>query len=149
LTPIAAHMRARYPGIPEEPSILDMRAAFEPVDALLAHIEAGELTYEQNTPVLIIGDTACEICPAMAGWVETFERIAIRLGTPIDLSPLIRIGKKLSLGIMLEESDLARAKLLVDRCRAIYLACPTHHRVGATNETLISVELERMGLIKE
>lgn len=145
--PIEAAFDRAFPRTPTTSSVIDMFKAFWPLDRLLADLYAGEIGYAGITPVMLDHDgTWGEIVPSLTGWASCLERIARRLDTPLDLSFLLRLAKRLENGIFMDISDVDRAKSLIDRCRAIYLACPVHIRKAATVEEFIDIEIEQLGL---
>lgn len=145
--PIEAALDRAFPRIPSTSSVIDMFKAFWPLDRLLADLAAGEIGYAGLTPVMIDHDGSYgEIVPSLTGWTSCMERIARRLGTPLDLGLLRRIGKRLEDGVFLSVSDVDRARALIDRCRAIYLACPVPVRKAATVDELIDIAVEEYGL---
>lgn len=145
--PIEAGLDIAFPRIPSNSSVIDMLKAFWPLDRLLADLYAGEVSYAGLTPVMIDADGSYgEIVPSLNGWTSCMERIARRLDLPLELGLLRRIGKRIENGILLDVSDIDRAKALIDRCRAVYLACPVHVRKAATVDEFIDIEIEELGL---
>lgn len=145
--PIEAAFDIAFPRLPTTSSVIDMFKAFWPLDRLLADLDAGEIGYVGPTPVMLDNDgNLGEVVPSLNGWTSCIERIARRLDIPVDISLLRRIGKRLEAGILLDASDLTRARALVDRCRAIYLASPVSVRKAATVEELIDIAVEEYGL---
>lgn len=145
--PIEVAFDTAFPRYPATSSVVDMFKAFWPLDRLLADLYAGEVGYAGLTPVMIDHDGQYgEIVPSLNGWTNCMERIARRLDIPLDLGLLRRIGKRIENGILLDVSDIDRARALVDRCRAVYLASPVHVRKAATVDELIDIEIEDLGL---
>ncbi|MDP3440980.1 MAG: hypothetical protein U0989_02615 [Azonexus sp.] len=145
--PIEAGLDQAFPRYPASSSVTDMFNAFWPLDRLIDDLYAGEVSYAGLTPVMIDHDGSYgEIVPSLNGWSSCMERIARRLDIPLDLGLLRRIGKRIENGILLDVAAIDRAKTLIDRCRAIYLACPVHVRKAATVDEFIEIEIEELGL---
>lgn len=147
LKPIEAGLDQAFPRTPTTSSVIDMFKAFWPLDRLIKDLYTGEVSYAGMTPVMIDHDGQYgEIVPSLTGWASCMQRIARRLGTPLDLSFLLRLAKRLENGVFMDTTDVDRAQSLIDRCRAIYLACPVHVRKAATVEEFIDIEIEELGL---
>ena len=145
--PIPAAIQALYPAIPREAGVADMFRAFEAIDGLMAELATGELTVEGCLPVMRDWDGGwCSVAPAIQGWCDCFERIAAALGLPLDLSFLRRLSARLTNGVLLCTTDLDRAGAVIDRCRALYLACPTRTRQSAVLAEQIAIALDEHGL---
>lgn len=145
--PIFEGILKAYPPIPLESSINDMLKAFWPLDRLLDDLRSGEVAFAGMTPVMIDHDGSYgEIVPSLTGWSSCMERIAKRLSIPLDLSLLVRIAKRLEAGVLLDQADIDRTAYLVDRCRAIFMACPVRIRKACTVDELIEIAVEDYGL---
>lgn len=145
--PLEAAFDIAFPRYPATSSVVDMFKAFWPLDQLLRDLYAGEVGYAGTTPVMLDADGSYgEIVPSLTGWASCMERIARRLDTPLDLGLLCRIGKRLEAGMLMDVGDIDRAAALIDRCRAIYLACPVSVRKAATVDEFIDIEIEMLGL---
>lgn len=145
--PIAAGIETSFPVLPKTSSAADMIKAFEPIDKLIADLYAGEVSYVGPTPVMYdhLGDYS-EIVPCIIGWTNCLERIARRIDIPLDLGMMRRVAKRLEAGILLDVSDLDRVAALIERCRAIYLACPVHIRLSSILDEQIDIAMDEYGL---
>ncbi|HJW25151.1 MAG TPA: hypothetical protein VJ576_09655 [Rhodocyclaceae bacterium] len=145
--PIPDAIQAIYPSVPSQASVMDMFSAFEAIDGLMAELATGEITMEGPAPVMRDweGDW-CEVSPALHGWCDCWERIARAMGQPLDLAFLRRLASRLENGVLLCITDLDRASALIDRCRALYLACPTRTRQAAVLDERIAIALDEHGL---
>ena len=145
--PIEAAFDRAFPRRPSTSSVIDMIKAFWPLDRFLADLYADDIGFAGTTPVMLDHDgTWGEIVPSLASWTSCIERIARRLDTPLDLSLLRRIGNRIESGMPLDVDDIDRAKSLIDRSRAIYLACPVHIRKAAVVDEYIDIAIDELGL---
>lgn len=145
--PLEAAFDTAFLRLPTTSSVFDMAKAFAPIDSLIADLYAGEISYLGVDPVMLDHEGGfAEIVPSLNGWTSCMERIARDLDIPLDLGLLRRIGKRLEAGMLLDVADIDRAKALVDRCRAVYLACPVFIRKAATVVELIDIEIGDLGL---
>lgn len=136
-----------YPSPAREASFASMLKAFSSIDALIASLEQGEVDVEAGVPVMRDWDGGwCEIAPALHGWCDCWERIARRMQTDIDLGLLRRMANRLANGMLLNLSDVDRAKAITNRCRALYLACPPAVRESAVLEERIAIAFDEIGL---
>lgn len=147
--PVAAGIAAAYPRESNVAAVASMIKSFEMVDGLLAALEAGEIDVEQGVPVMRDWEGEwVQIAPALRSWCDCWERIARRMRAELDLGHLRRLANRLDNGMLLEVSDVARARALTDRCRALYLACPVDIRIAAVLDERIAIELDDLGLRK-
>lgn len=145
--PIAAGIATAYPIKDNRATVTAMHATFSTIDGLLASIVQGEIDVEAGVPVMRDWDDGwCEIAPALHGWCDCWECIARRMGTELDLGHLRRLANRLAHGMLLEVSDVARARAITDRCRALYLACPIDVRQAAVRDECIAIEFDALGL---
>lgn len=146
-TPIAQAIAAALPPVPCEPGIIDMYKAFAAIDRLIASLYRGEIDVEGSTPVMADWDGWCELAPAIHGWCDCWERIASHMGQPLqDLAFIRRLVNRLSAGMLIDVSDIDRAKTTINRCRALYFACPNWIRKSAVQDELIAIALDELGL---
>lgn len=146
-TLIAQAIATALPIIPSEPGILDMKTAFAPIDAMIESLYRGEIDFEGSTPVMADWDGWCELAPALHGWCDCWERIASHMGQPLpDLAFIRRLVNRLSAGMLIDVSDIDRAKTTINRCRALYFACPNWIRKAAVQDEMIAIALDELGL---
>lgn len=146
-TAIAASLAVAFPATPVETTVPYMLRAFWPLDCLVADLRAGEVSYAGLTPVMLDHDGSYgEIIPSLEGWCSTFERIAARLGSTIDLGHMRRIGKRLETGMLIDTADIDRFSSQVERCRQIFLACPIWIRNQCYLDECIAMAVEDLGL---
>ena len=78
------------------PSLLDEFTVFDMPQTILDKICNGEIEAHQGVPVFRDNTgELCEVCPALAGWIFTWQRINDQLGSGLDLNPLKRLHNKL------------------------------------------------------
>jgi len=147
LIPIAAALHQAFPRHPQYASAFDMLRAFAPIDRLLDDISAGEVLFAGADPVMYGYDGEYdEVVPSLLTWTRTLERMADRINVPLDLGLIRRIGKRLEVGMVIDDTDLVSSRQLLDKARSVYIATPTRHRKAATTEEMIDIELEVLGL---
>lgn len=145
--PIAAGIDAAFRQPPNTSSVTDMLKAFAPIDELIADLYAGEVAYAGPTPVMHDHDgTLAEIVPCIIGWTNCLERIARAIAIPLDLGLMRRIAKRLEAGILLDVADLDRTAAQINRCRAIFLACPVAIRQSCVLDEQIEIAIDEYGL---
>lgn len=145
--PIALAIAGAMPAIPATSSIIDMQKAFSPIDTLLQSLYQGEIDFEGSVPVMQDWDGWCELAPAIHGWCDCWERIARQMGAQLDdIAFIRRLANRLTAGILLDVGDIDRAKAAINRCRALYLACPTWIRQSAVQDEMIAIALDELGL---
>lgn len=128
-------------------SVVDMANAFSPIDSLVADLYAGEIGYVGPTPVMVDHDgELSEIVPCIIGWTSCMERIARAIDIPLDLGLMRRVAKRLEAGILLDVADLDRMSALINRCRAIFMACPVFIRKACVVDEQIDIAIEEYGL---
>lgn len=143
--PLEAAFDAAFPRKPKESSVRDMWKAFWPLDRLIADLYTGDIAYAGAAPVMIDHDGEYGmVVPSLEGWCSVMERIARRLQLPLDLGHLRRLAKRLDNGVLLDVADIDRAAQLVDRCRAVFLACPVHVRQQVTNDEFIEIYMSEI-----
>lgn len=146
--PIAAGIAAAYPIERREAAVSAMFKAFATIDSLIASLEHGEVDAEGGIPIMRDWEGGwCEIAPALRGWCDCWELIARRMGADLDLGHLRRLANRLDKGMLLEVSDVDRARVITDRCRALYLACPVDTRLAAVRDERIAIEFDALGLV--
>ena len=116
--------RGRLP-MPERvvplPSILDEFTVFDMPQSIIDNIKQGQINAYQGKPVF--RDNAghlCEVCPALAGWIETWQLINGKLGTNINLAPLSKIYNKLQVDMPLTLQDVAAAEETLNAMRQVF-----------------------------
>lgn len=145
--PIAGCIMDAWPARPSQSSIIDLWKCFWPLDRLVEALQAGEVCYGGATPVMLDHDGQYgEIIPSLAGFCSTLERMARAIRIPLDLGHMLRVAKRLEIGVLLEVSDIDRFAALVDRCRAIFLACPAWIRHRAYLDECIGMAIADLGL---
>lgn len=145
--PISDGITGAYLVQPRTASFASMVKAFASIDGLLSSLEQGEVDVESGVPVMRDWDGGwCEIAPALHGWCDCWERIAARMGTALDLGHLRRLANRLASGMLLNLSDVDRARSITNRCRALYLACPPALREAAVLDERIAIALDEAGL---
>ncbi len=100
------------------PAMLDEFTVFDMPQTILDKISNGEIEAYQGRPVF--RDNAgvlCEVCPALKGWIETWERINASLDLNINLRPLTIIHNKLDVSMLISKQQIDQAKTTLTEMR--------------------------------
>jgi hypothetical protein len=103
------------------PSLLDEFTIFDIPERILSKLRNGEIEALQGRPVFTdnTGDLQ-EVCPALEGWIFTWQRINDKLGLNLCLAPLRKLHNKLQACMLLSHTDVTQAQAALDSIRAIY-----------------------------
>lgn len=146
-TVIAQGIQQAFPHYAGTSSIFDMVTAFWPLDRLIEDMLADQVSFAGPVAVMLDKDGSYgEIVPSLAGWCSAFERMARRIGIPLDLGTMRRISRRLDIGMLIDHDDIDRFVQQVNRCRAIFLACPVWIRKQAYLDECIEIALDDLGL---
>jgi hypothetical protein len=125
------------------PAALDEFTVFDMTQTLLNKISNGAIEAYRGEPVF--RDNAgqlCYVCPALKGWVETWELINDQLGTNINLYPLRRIHNKLDAGMILAEGEISAAKDTLLSMRLVFRAADRSRIASIARSAQIKILLE-------
>jgi hypothetical protein len=105
------------------PKILDEFTVFDMAQTIIDKISHGEIEAYQGRPVFRDNTGAlCEVCPALAGWIETWHSINDRLGTNINLTPLEKLLKRLHNSVPITEAEIHAAADTLHSMRLVFRA---------------------------
>lgn len=115
------HRPPRQPGKPIRPWPHEVRHVFAPIEQIFDELRQGEITEINGNPAFRDSEwNWFTVSPAIAGWVDTWQRLNQQFGLNIDLAPLQALGEALDTGAMLTMPDVEAAYQVIVRCREAY-----------------------------
>lgn len=104
------HRKFQYERTIPLPRMLDEWTIFDCPQRIINTILTGEVPSIMGKPVFLDnqGDW-CEVCPALSGWIFTWQRIIDRLGHNASLIALGKLHNKLQADMPLQTSDVHQA----------------------------------------
>lgn len=129
------------------PTILEVRAAFNPLDRFIADLEAGEMSVGAiaGKEEVYFEDDMLDrypVAPVLDGWISCWERFIRVFGLALDLAPLRTVHKKLKAGVLITQEEVTAAKTCIDTQRKIYRTLDVYKVRDAANTEQIAIELE-------
>jgi hypothetical protein len=116
------HRPPRQPGKPIRPWPHEVHHVFSPIEQVFDELRQGVITEIAGQPAFRDGEgNWFTVAPAIAGWVDTWQRLNQRLGLGIDLAPLQALGEALDAGAMLTVADVEAAYQVIVRCGYGYI----------------------------
>lgn len=105
-----------------KPWLHEIHYVFAPIDAVFDQLKTGEIMCdEKGTPIFRdFEGKLYELCPAIDGWVETWDAIARKWGFELDLEPLAKLSRKLNYGVILTPADVEAGHAVINRCRELF-----------------------------
>jgi len=133
-----AMKKARKPA-PERiiplPPMLDEFTVFDMAQTILDKIANGAIETVQGNPVF--RDNAgilCYVCPALDGWIKTWQRINDELGTNINMQAFGRIHNKLSADMPITDIEIEAALDALQAMRTVF-RCSDRSRIASIATT--------------
>jgi hypothetical protein len=118
---------------------------FRPLDQIFAQLRAGEVDAERGTPVFLAGkDHWAAICPALEGWIATWQLIGERFRLGIDQTPLDSLRRKLDAGMPMVPGEVEAAAAVIGAQRVAYARLNAHEVKAISRTAEIKLELESM-----
>lgn len=126
------------------PAPIDEFTVFDMPQTLLDKItQSGAIESIQGT--VVFRDPAGEwtqLCPALDGWIFTWEKISKDLNVPLDLTPLKRLNKKLYADMPLSKADCDSSRTALHDCRKIFRSCDRRHVMQIAKDAQIAILME-------
>lgn len=92
------------------PPLLDEFTIFDIPQTILDRIAAGEIEAANGVPIFRDNTGAWnEVCPALDGWIFTWQRISDAMQLGLNLKPLQRIHAKLDRDMPISQADICDA----------------------------------------
>lgn len=103
------------------PPLVDEFTIFDIPQSILTQISHGAIDSMQGVPVFRDNTGEwCEVTPALAGWIFTWEKLNAELELRLDLSPLNIICKRLQSFTPITRENIGNALLCLDACRMAF-----------------------------
>lgn len=127
----------------KRPTLPQIVSVFAPVDRIIIELERdGTINVNaQGVPVFLDGGEWHEVCPALNGWIELWDRMIAKYSIHLDLEPLRKLHKKLLYASPLLENDVSSAKATISQCRKLYrgMDCDAVASVARTQQVSIAL----------
>lgn len=144
------HRPPRQPGKPIRPWPHEVRHVFAPIEQVFDELRQGEITEIAGQPAFCDGEgNWFTVAPAIAGWVDTWQRLNQRLGLGIDLAPLQALGESLDTGAMLTMPNVEAAYQVIVRCREAYRMMDVNAAKAAARDSDLAILLAEATVKKE
>jgi len=125
------------------PALLDEFTIFDMPQTILDKLRNGEIEAYQGRPVFRDNTGAiCEICPALSGWIYTWQRINDELGLNINLDPLGRLHNKLQADMPLQLADIEAAETTLTTMRQVFRASDRRQIASIAKTAQIAILIE-------
>lgn len=129
------------------PAAIDEFTVFDMPQTLLDKItQSGEIESLQG--VIIFRDPSGdwnELCPALDGWIFTWEKISKDLNANLNLTALKRLNKKLYESMPLSKTDCDSANAALDDCRKLFRSCDRKQVMKIAKDAQIAILMEGKG----
>jgi hypothetical protein len=132
------------PGKINKPHLDEVYRAFAPIEEIFDALRTGSVDSLGDIPV-IRSESAnmyYEMAPSIAGWVDCWELMRVKLGFDVDLVPVAQLAAKLKSGEPLTVDELDAAYAAVDRCRRIYRSLDVYEVRSIVRTQQIKHEME-------
>lgn len=144
------HRPPRQPGKPIRPWPHEVRHVFAPIEQVFDELRQGVITEIAGQAAFCDGEgNWFTVAPAIAGWVDTWQRLNQRLGLGIDLAPLQAMGESLDAGAMLTVADVEAAYQVIVRCREAYRVMDVNAAKAAARDSDLAILLADSVMSKE
>jgi hypothetical protein len=103
------------------PALLDEFTIFDIPERILQKLQNGEIEALQGRPVFIdnTGELQ-EVCPALEGWIFTWQRISDQMGLNLNIAPLGKLHNKLQACMLLTPRDVMEGQAALASIRNVY-----------------------------
>lgn len=109
------------PKVVSLPALLDEFTVFDHIDTMLMKIGNGYIESVQGVPVFRTNEgKLMQVCPALQGWIETWQMINEKLSLVIPVQHLQKVCNKLHYSTVITERDLNLAKATNAMCKAVF-----------------------------
>jgi len=125
------------------PALLDEFTIFDMPQTIMEKLRNGEIEAYQGRPVFRDNTgTLCEICPALSGWIFTWQRINDELGLNINLEPLGKLHNKLQADMPLQPADVDAADATLKIMRQVFRASDRNRIASIAKTAQIAILIE-------
>ncbi len=103
------------------PFLFDQFTVFDFMDTFLQKIKNGYIESVQGVPVFTDNEgKLTELCPALMGWIETWEFIFEKIGVNIPMASLRKIHNKLLYNSPLSRAEIYAAEVTNNECMQLF-----------------------------
>ena len=126
-----------------KPWLHEIHLVFAPIDAVFDQLKSGEiLCDDKGVPIFKdFEGQLYELCPAIEGWIETWEALSRNFRFHLDLEPLKKLNKKLEYGVILNEKDVEDGYSVINRCRELFRNMDVHAVKSVVRTQEIKIEM--------
>lgn len=126
------------------PALLDEFTVFDMPQTMLDKLINGEIESVHGVPVFYDNEGGLnEICPALQGWIYTWQRINEKLNANIDLAPLQCINNKLNADSIITMNEVMAARQSLDGMRKFFRSTDRKAVCEITKTAQIAMLLEQ------
>jgi len=112
---------AYVPKVVPLPFLFDEFTVFDFIDTFLLKLRNGSVDSAQGVPVFRDNEgELTQLCPALLGWIETWEFIHEKIGVDISMLPLQRIHNKLTYVMPISQSEIFAAIVTNEACKKAF-----------------------------
>lgn len=105
------------------PALLDEFTIFDIPQTILDRIEAGEIEAANGVPIFRDNTGEWnEVCPALSGWIFTWQRISDAMAMQLDLAPLRKLNNKLQYDMKISEQEIEASQVALNKIRHAFRA---------------------------
>lgn len=125
------------------PSLFDEFTVFDMPQTMLDKLLNGEIEAVQGVPVFYDNEGKLnEICPALQGWIFTWQHINEKLNAGINLAPLQRINNKLNAASPITMNEVIAARVSLDTMRKFFRSADRKAITDITKTAQIALLME-------
>lgn len=124
------------------PRYLDEFTIFDIPQTILDRIEKGEIEAANGVPVFWHEAGWHEVCPALRGWIYTWQKISNGMQLNLDLQPLQKLHNKLQASMPISELDIGIAQLCLSWLRAVFRSNDRQRIKQIAQEAQIAILLQ-------
>jgi hypothetical protein len=109
------------PKVVSLPALFDEFTVFDFMETFLQKLKNGYLESVQGVPVFRDNSgELTELCPALMGWIETWEFIFEKIGVNIPMASLRKIHNKLLYNSPLSRAEIYAAEVTNESCKQLF-----------------------------
>lgn len=139
----AVHRRPQYDNVINLPPLIDEWTVFDCPDRILKKVASGEIESIQGVPVFLdnVGEW-CQVCPALSGWIFTWQKIIQELHIDYSMAPLGKIHNKLQANMPCTQQDITEALATLDGLRMVFRSVDRKKIKQIAQDAQIAIFLE-------
>lgn len=139
----AVYKKPMYDNVINLPPLIDEWTVFDCPDRILKKVASGEIESVQGVPVFLDNEgNWCEVCPALSGWIFTWQKIINELNIEYSMAALGKIHNKLQASMPVSEQDIFEAISTLDGLRMIFRSTDRKKIKQIAQDAQIAIFLE-------